>query len=90
MAATPIERALRDHIASLKDEVAFLRAQLAGGTPAPVNMNDLPMTSQLWTSEEEEEAKDLLESGIIDKDDYESMMQATGALSTDIEIAPIR
>ena len=76
--------ALKAHIAHLEGEVAFLRGLLAPtAQQAPL---DIAMESgKLYTSEDEEDAKDLLDEGIIDLDDYRSMLDAAGALNTDVD-----
>lgn len=83
-------QALKAHINSLEQEVAFLRGLLAPQQTVMQGLNGPPMESgKLWTSEEEEEARELHEAGIIDDEELESMLAAAGAMSTDIDFAPI-
>ena len=86
MAPTATEKALRAHIASLEREVEFLRGLVA----PPVQAIQLPAmeAGKLWTSEDEDEARELHEAGLIDDDELASMLDAAGALSTDIDFAP--
>ena len=80
-------QALKAHIKSLEEEVAFLRGLLA---PAQVQgINGGPMeANRLWTSEDEEDAQELLDEGLIDKDEYRRMLDAAGAMNTEVDFHP--
>lgn len=82
-------QALKAHIKSLEEEVAFLRGLLAPQQVQLQGLNGPPMASgQLWTSEDEDEARELHAAGLIDDDELASMLDAAGAMSTDIDFAP--
>ena len=78
------------HIESLKEQVAWLRSQLESSEraePAPAP----PMESgALWVREEEEDLQDMVAEGLIDEAEAARILEATGALSTEIEFAPTR
>lgn len=80
--------AYKAHIKSLEEQLAFMRGLLAPHQLVGQGIAPVMESGKLWTSEEEEEARELFDAGIIDQDELQSMLDATGAMSTDIDFAP--
>lgn len=85
--------AYEGHIASLNDQITWLRAtveSLTGlGQRAAAPPQQAP-SMKLYTSEEEEDIQEMLAAGLIDAEDATRALEAVGALSTDIEYPPTR
>lgn len=86
-------QAYQAHIKSLEEMVAHQRGVIerAFGIPsaatAPQAQPPL-MESKLYLSEEEEEIQELQDEGLIDAEEAQRMLEAAGALHTEVEFAP--
>lgn len=78
--------AFEAHIESLKEQIAWLRGQLAPAQ-ASLQVPMLPMESRPWTTEEEEEVQELVDAGLIDSAEATRMLEGVGALNATIDFA---
>jgi hypothetical protein len=83
-------KAYRAHIKHLEGEVAHLRTLLNNALGLAPDGAPLTPVAAMGTfdspSEDEEEIREMFESGLIDDEEAKDMLRRAGALNTDIDL----